>query len=466
MSAMWQWTAAQTARRVAAREVSAVEVAKAALARLDAVNPKLNAVVKAMPEEALAAAATVDAALAAGLPVGPLAGVPITVKVNVDQAGHATTNGLTLQKDHRAGEDNPVVANLRKAGAVILGRTNTPAFSVRWFCSNLVHGATFNPHGKGITPGGSSGGAGAATAAGIGAMGHGTDIGGSVRYPAYACGIHGLRPTLGRIPAWNPSLPERDIGPQMMAVSGPLARSIEDLRISLAAMSARDPRDPWWVDAPLEGPPAPKRAALCVAPEGMKVAPEVEAALRAAAAKLRDAGWQVEETDAIPPFREPARLQAMFWLATLPRGAMAMVEKENEPASLAVYRHMQRLAPPPTLEEFQDGLTARAGFLRQWMLFFERFPVLLCPVSGELPFPNEDDTQGFERFRELMEAQLTQVGLPLMGLPGLAVTTGFTPAGVPVGVQLIGGRHREDVLLAAGEALTGGAAMPVKDPAW
>jgi amidase len=297
-------------------------------------------------------------------------------------------------------------------------------------------------------------------------MGHGTDIGGSVRYPAYACGIHGLRPTLGRIPAWNPSLPERDIGPQLMAVSGPLARSIEDLRISLAAMSARDPRDPWWVDAPLEGPPVPKRAALCVSPEGVRVAPEVEAALRAAANKLRDAGWQVEETGSIPPFRGPAQLQAMLWLATLPRGALAMVEKENEPASLAVYRHMQRMAPPPTLEEFQDGLTARAGFLRQWMLFFERFPVLLCPVSGELPFPNEDDTQGFARFQEIMEAQLTQVGLPLMGLPGLAVTTGFTPSGVPVGVQLIGGRHREDVLLAAGEALTGGAAMPVKDPAW
>jgi amidase len=466
MSAMWQWTAAETARRVKAREVSAVEVARAALARLDAVNPKLNAVVAPLHEEALAAAAAVDAAVAAGLATGPLAGVPVTVKVNVDQAGQATTNGLTLQKDHRAAEDNPVVANLRRAGAVILGRTNTPAFSVRWFCSNLVHGATFNPHGREITPGGSSGGAGAATAAGIGAIGHGTDIGGSIRYPAYACGIHGLRPTLGRIPAWNPSLPERDIGPQLMAVSGPLARSIEDLRLGLAAMAARDPRDPWWVDAPLQGPPLARRAALCVAPEGMTVAPEVEAALRAAAARLREAGWAVEELDALPPLREPARLQAMLWLATLPRGAMAMVERENEPTSLAVYRHMQRLAPPPSLEEFQDALTARAGLLRQWMLFFERFPLVLCPVSGELPFPNEDDMRGFDRFREIMEAQLTQLGVPLLGLPGLAVTTGFTPAGVPVGVQLLGPRHREDALLEAGEALTGGAAMPVKEPAW
>jgi amidase len=218
--------------------------------------------------------------------------------------------------------------------------------------------------------------------------------------------------------------------------------------------------------APLLAPPLARRAALCVAPEGMTVAPEVEAALRAAAARLREAGWAVEELDALPPLREPARLQAMLWLATLPRGAMAMVERENEPTSLAVYRHMQRLAPPPSLEEFQDALTARAGLLRQWMLFFERFPLVLCPVSGELPFPNEDDMRGFDRFREIMEAQLTQLGVPLLGLPGLAVTTGFTPAGVPVGVQLLGPRHREDALLEAGEALTGGAAMPVKEPAW
>ena len=186
-----------------------------------------------------------------------MAGVPVTVKVNIDQEGFATTNGLKLQRDAVAASNSPVIDNLRKAGAVILGRTNCPAFSYRWFTTNLIHGDTKNPRDPGITPGGSSGGAGAAVAAGIGHIAHGTDIAGSIRYPAYACGVHGLRPTMGRVAAFNAALPERPIGPQISAVSGPLARTIGDLRIALAAMSARDYRDPWWVSAPLEGPAVP-----------------------------------------------------------------------------------------------------------------------------------------------------------------------------------------------------------------
>ena len=147
-----------------------------------------------------------------------------------------------------------MVDNLLKAGAVILGRTNCPAFSYRWFTTNLVHGDTKNPRDPGITPGGSSGGAASAVAAGIGHIAHGTDIAGSIRYPAYACGVHGLRPTFGRVRSLQRrtclSVPP---GPQMCAVSGPLARTIADIRIALTAMSGRDARDPWWVPAPLAG---------------------------------------------------------------------------------------------------------------------------------------------------------------------------------------------------------------------
>ena len=192
------------------------------------------------PAEVLAEAAVVDAKIARGEDAGVLAGVPVTVKVNIDQQGFATTNGLKIQKDAIAKSNSPVIDNLRKSGAVILGRTNCPAFSYRWFTTNLVHGDTKNPRDPGITPGGSSGGAGAAVAAGIGHIAHGTDIAGSIRYPAYACGVHGLRPTVGRVAAFNAALPERPIGPQISAVSGPLARTIGDLRISLAAMSGFD----------------------------------------------------------------------------------------------------------------------------------------------------------------------------------------------------------------------------------
>src|SRR5436305_5273411 len=253
MQDIWRLPANDIAALIRSKRISAKEAASAALARLDAVNPSINAVVDHRPADVLAQASAIDAAIGRGEDLGPLAGVPVTVKVNIDQQGFATTNGLKLQRDVIAATNSPVIDNLRKAGAVILGRTNCPAFSYRWFTTNLIHGDTKNPRDPSITPGGSSGGAGAAVAAAIGHIAHGTDIAGSIRYPAYACGVHGLRPTLGRIPAFNPGLPERTIGPQIPAVSGPLARTVNDLRISLAAMSARDVRDPWYGPVPPEG---------------------------------------------------------------------------------------------------------------------------------------------------------------------------------------------------------------------
>ncbi|MFN3281707.1 MAG: amidase family protein, partial [Tabrizicola sp.] len=234
---------------IRARQLSAVEAVQATLARIDRLNPALNAIVQRMDDQALAAARAIDAKIARGEDPGPLAGVPVTVKVNIDQAGFATTNGLKIQSDLIAAEDSPPVANLRRAGAVIVGRTNTPAFSLRWFTRNSLHGATRNPAFPGLTPGGSSGGAAAAVAAGFGPLAHGTDIAGSIRYPAHACGIHGLRPGLGRVPAFNATAGDRLIGGQLMAVSGPLARSAADLRLGLTALSQPDPRDPWWTPA-------------------------------------------------------------------------------------------------------------------------------------------------------------------------------------------------------------------------
>ncbi|MCX7372335.1 MAG: amidase family protein [Alphaproteobacteria bacterium] len=452
-------SATEIARRVRARELSALDATAAALARLDAVNPRINAVIKPLHDEARAAATALDAAIARGEDPGPLAGVPVTVKVNVDQAGHATTNGLTQQANHLAPEDNPVVANLRRAGAIIIGRTNTPAFSVRWFCSNKLHGHTKNPWDNSITPGGSSGGAASAVASGIGAIAHGTDIGGSVRYPAYACGVHGLRPTLGRIPVWNPSLPERDIAGQIMSVSGPLARSIADVQLAFHAMSARDARDPWWVPAPHDLPEAPKRAALCIRPDGMPVDALVEAALRDAARRLQDRGWTVVEMANLPPMREPAQLQKLLWMASIHMGGMAAVEKEGDEPALAVHRHLMHGQTPPDITALMNTLTRRATLLREWMAFFEKYPVALCPVSGELPFDDQADTLGFERFMQILEAQLTQLGVPLMGLPGLAVATGLVGRR-PVGVQLLAGRYREDLLFAAGADIEAGGTPP------
>jgi amidase len=465
MTDFWKVPGAEIARLVADGRATAREVTESVLARLAAVNPAINAVVQEMPDEAFAAAERVDARLRSGEDPGPLAGVPVTIKVNADQKGHATTNGVRIQKDLIAAEDNPVVANLRKAGAIIVGRTNTPAFSLRWFCRNSLHGATKNPRDPGLTPGGSSGGAAAATAAGIGAIGHGTDIAGSIRYPAYACGIHGLRPTLGRVAAVNFSGPDRLLGAQIMAVSGPIARTVEDLRLGLAAMMQGDPRDPWWVPVPARLPEVPRRAALCCAPEGMHTAPEVERALRQAARVLADAGWEVVETDT-PPLREPARLNVMLWMAETRRFGDAMIGREDDPDANHVYRMLCEVAsPPPDLNALLDAVQVRAGFLRQWQLFLAEHPVLLCPVSAKLPFPDGLDVESDESFRRCFEAQIVQVGVPFLGLPGLTVTTGLVGR-TPVGVQLIAGRYREDVLLDAAAVIeTAGTPPSPVDPA-
>ena len=463
MTEFWRLPATDIATLVRSRQASARELARDALARLDAVNPAINAVVEHHADDVLAQAAAIDAAIARGEDAGPMAGVPVTIKVNVDQVGYATTNGLRIQQGLMATQDNPVVANLRRAGAVLLGRTNTPAFSLRWFCRNGLHGHTRNPRDPAITPGGSSGGAAAAAAAGIGAVGHGTDIGGSIRYPAYACGVHGLRPTLGRIPSWNASGAERHVGGQLMAVSGPIARSIADVKLAYHAMAARDVRDPWWVDVAHEGPCAPKRAALCINPDSMAVVPEVEAALRDAARRLQAAGWIVEEAEC-PPLREPAAIQAMLWLAESRRGLNAALRDEADADALFIFTEMEALCPVPDLDGFMDGLQRRSHFVRLWMQFFERYPVAITPVSGELPFRDQEDVESRDAFRRIMEAQLTQVGLPLMGLPGLTVTTGIVGR-VPVGVQLLAARYREDLLFAAGAAIeaAGVPASPV-DP--
>lgn len=464
MKEFWRLSALETAALVRGGDVSAVEVTTSSLDRLAAVNPAINAVVTEMPDEALAAATNVDEQINDGVDPGPLAGVPVTIKVLADQKGHATTNGLRIQQDLVAKQDSPFVTNLRNAGAIIIGRTNTPAFSLRWFTRNSLHGHTLNPRNPAITPGGSSGGAAAAVAAGIGAIGHSTDIAGSIRYPAYACGVHALRPSLGRIPAMNATGRDRNIGGQLMSVSGPTARTIGDLRTGLAAMATGDVRDPWWMPVSLERPVGEKKAALCIAPEGLQVAPEVEAALRDAAQRLEDDGWIIEEVD-VPPLREAARHHARLWLAEFRQGNTEAIATEDDPDASFVYAQMEELCPAPNLDDMMETLRVKAALTRQWRLFLTKYPVLLCPVSAELPFPDQLDVESPEAFARVMEAQLLQIALPFMALPGLTVSTGME-GDVPVGVQLVADHYHEARLLRAAETIErGGVPVSPVDPA-
>ncbi len=458
--ALHRLSASELSARIAARDVSALEAADAALARLDAVNPTLNAVVDCRPEDVRDRARDIDARLARGEACGPLAGVPVTVKINVDQAGRATSNGLKLQQNLIAAHDSPVVTNLLAAGAVIIGRTNTPAFSYRWFTSNQLHGRTRNPRNAALTPGGSSGGAASAVASGICAIGHGTDIAGSIRYPAYACGVHGLRPSLGRVAAFNASSPERSIGGQITAVSGPIARTISDLQLALAALAQPSARDPWWVPAPLSGPDMPRTVALCLRPDGLAIVPEIEAALLDAADRLRDAGWAVAQVDTLPPLAAAAAAQIVLWLGD---GYGTMVEaarREGDPGAIAVLAGQAETGENMTLERFADALVQRATITREWQLFLERHSVVLLPVSAELPFADDLDLQDAQSYARVWRAQMPMVGLPLTGLPAVSVATG-TVGDRPVGVQLVAGRFREDLCLAAAQAIEARGAPPM-----
>lgn len=450
----WQLDATETAARIRTGQLTSREVVESTLARLHAVNPQLNAVVRTMDEEALAVADVADAAVAWGEPLGPLHGVPVTTKINTDQRGHVTDNGCLAFKDNVVAGDASVVANLRRAGAVFIGRTNAPAFSMRWFTDNALHGLTTNPWDIGTTAGGSSGGAGAAVAAGIGAIAQGNDIGGSVRYPAYVNGIVGLRPSMGRIPSYSASLPPgRPLGSVLMATQGPLTRTVRDCRLALAVMSGRDTRDSRWVDAPLAGPPLPRpiRVAMVAEPGGEPVHPAVSEAVRTAGRYLAAAGYSVEEV--APPDLERA---AQLWneiavpdvFASL-KPRMEEFGDEGGKTSLGHWMSMFDAANAPSLAAAHFE---RDALITRWCVFFEDFPIVLMPSSGEPPLPQHLDIQGVEGTRRAYTANRFQLAIALLGLPGLSVPVGMH-GNLPMGVQLVGPRFRDDILLNAGEII-------------
>jgi len=449
---LWRLDATDLAVLIRSGAVSAVEAARSALERLDAVNPALNAVVRVLADEALEQAQEADAAQRRGDPLGLLHGVPVTTKITADHRGCPTDNGLVSMKDHRAAEDSAVVANLRRAGAVFLGRTASPAFAMRGMTSSVLHGQTWNPWSRAVTCGGSSGGAGAAVAAGIGAIAHGSDIGGSIRWPAYCNGVVGLRTSLGRIPSHNPSGTNgRALSGQIMAVQGPLARSVRDARLALEAMSPGDPRDGWWTPAPLRGPPVARRAAILPLPAGLKVDPRVSDAVRTAGRHLQSAGFEVVEAEP-PHLVETTDLWHPIGLPTLASGLAPMLDQVGDPPLTNFITHWLAEKGVPDLAGHVEALRRRDQIHTAWNQFFERYPVLVTPISSTAFLPAERDGEGVDGALEVLEALRLQFMCPVLGLPGLSVPVGECE-GRPLGVQIIAARHREDLCLEAGEII-------------
>ncbi len=461
---VWQWSALQTAAAIRSGAISSVEVVEAHIARMRDVNPKLNAVVVDLSEDALKAAKAADKALTRRTELGPLHGVPITIKENVDYAGRPNPNGVAAQMNIIAPSDAPVVRNLKKAGAIVLGLTNTPEFSFRGFTDNPLHGLTLNPWDPDITCGGSSGGAGAAVAAGIGTIAHGNDIGGSLRWPAHCNGVVTIKPTQGRVPAYNESAAaERPMLAHLMSAQGPLARSVADVRAALEVMSQRDPRDPWWVPAPLVGPKpkGPIKVALAKLPDDMDVAPSVRDALRQAADHLERSGYRVSEID-VPDINGVWQIWCDIIANETAMLQEAAMLKVTSPDFHAAWGGIKAKANTLDLLGWMRATAARNSHIRAWQLFVEDFPVVLAPTTVKpTPGPREDAISP-ERTRELFWNDLRFISaINVLGLPGAVVPVALHE-GQPIGVQLIAGRYREDLALDAAAAIEkrAGALVP------
>jgi amidase len=452
---IWQWSAVDTAAAIRERRATAEEVVVAHVERMRAVNPDLNAVVVDLSAQAIDAARAADRAQAQGAAPGRLHGVPVTVKINIDLEGQANSNGVLAFKDNIAPGDSPVVANLKKAGAIIIGMTNTPEFSMRGFTDNKLHGLTRNPWDSAITCGGSSGGAGASIAAGIGAIGHGNDIGGSLRWPAYCNGIATIKPTQGRIPAFNPSAPaERPLMAQFMSAQGPLAREVRDVRLGLDVMSQRDVRDPWWVPAPLEGPTlqTPIKVALGRIPDDMDTDSDVIELLRLAADHLTNAGYDVVETD-LPDLAGTWQLWCDLIMTELSVLQEAQMRELGSPEFGQTLDGFLKMATILDGRSYMEAIARRSRVLRGWLTFLESYPVILTPLSVKRTPEVNADLGGEARVQSLFWNDLRFMSsINVLGLPAAVVPIGFS-GGNPVGVQLIASRYREDVCLDAAAAI-------------
>ncbi len=456
MTEIWQWNTATTAARAASGEISSAEVTQAHLDRLDAVNPALNAVTQDVREEAIETAKRLDDAFATGGPVGPLHGVPVTIKENIDVTGQPTPNGMPAFADLIADSNSPLVEHLQAAGAVIVGRTNTPEMSYRWHTDNPLRGETKNPWSSNRTPGGSSGGAAAAVVSGIGTIAHGNDLGGSLRQPANCNGLATIRPTLGRVPAHNASAPAgRSLALQLMSVQGPLAREVADVRLGLEVMSQPSPRDPWYRDAPLVGPPVagPIRVAATYGAEGIPTEQPVRNAIDAAARHLAASGYDVEFVD--PPWLNEIRVSWQSILATETSvTALDQLRAIGSPDFCNAITWMFEDHALLDLAGYVAAYTRRGEILTAWTQFLDQYPIVLAPVSQEVPFAPNADASSEERFLEILRGHTCLVAVNYLGLPAAAVPTTMTEDG-PVGVQLIGRPFREDICLDAAEAIEG-----------
>jgi amidase len=462
MSELTFLSAVAMAEQIRKREISPVELAEAHLAKIERLNPKLNAFVHVDAArvrcEARAAEFAVSNRKNTGSALGPLHGVPISFKSSLEVAGLRCESGTRLRAGFVTAHDAPLVARLKNAGAIVLGVTNTPELLMAWETDNLLHGRTNSPWDLERTPGGSSGGEAAAISAGMSAGGVGSDGGGSIRVPAHFSGICGLKPTPGRIPG-SGHYPV-SAGPfALIGVVGPMARTVADLKALFEVMQGPDDGDTCAAPVPLRWPSDEEARKLKVGyfeDDGRTpVTPETRAAVRTAADALQRAGFQVE------PFR-PAGLEEARDLWTkffVVSGGMLIHPmfhgRENDLSPiLRQFLEMSATEPPLTAETLLEAWIRRDTLRSEFLVQMRKYPILICPAAAIPAFRHGERSWQIEgKTVNYLDAWSYAEWFNLLGNPAAVVPVGRSPQGLPIGVQIVGRPWEEEKVLAVAHAL-------------
>lgn len=439
---LWKNSAIQLAEIFAKGEASALEIIQAHLDRIDEINPKINAISHRIDDQALAAAQAMDEVKAKGEKLGPLAGVPFSIKSNVDIMGSPTDNGVPALAQAIPDQDSVVVARMKAAGAIPLARTNLPDLGLRMHTHSILHGQTLNPWNKEHTTGGSSGGEGAALATGMSPIGLGNDLGGSLRNPATCCSVASIKPTFGAIPRVPiiPALPN-SIMLQVLISEGPMARTIDDVTLGLNVLSGVHPSDPWSRPVPLTLKEGQKRIAVLAVPDGGKTDDKVTKVVLDAAAVLRDAGHIVEEVK-VPKYAEVVKC----WYDLVIGGIEPAIEEMKPMVSEAAsdyFTYCIKEMGPFGQEVIDKAWVTRNELIAEWNHFFRQWDAILTPTWTQLPVKAGSDAESREGAAAMLDTCRTVYPGNVLGYPSVAVPAGLVD-GLPVGV-LINGPYWSDL---------------------
>ena len=442
-------SAATLARSIREKKLSAVEAVRAHLLRIQQVNPKLNAVVQLVEERALAEAEKADETLSKGEASGTLHGVPITLKDSLDTAGIVSTGGTTGRASFVPDEDATVVARLRSAGAIVLGKSNTPELTLDGETDNLIYGRTNNPYDLSRSPGGSSGGAAAIVAAGGSPLDMGSDTGGSIRGPAHECGIAGLKPTSGRVPRTGHIIPYGLGARDSLTQIGPIARYVDDLTLALPIISGPDWKDPAIVAMPLLDPGAVNLKMLKIAfySDNGVVAPTAEttAVVHNAAKALAAMGVSVTE-DLPNALQKSADLYEKLDAADGRTWVRRLLDKAGTREVSPVVAQSLDSAKAVSSADFSEIMEELDAFRSTMLGFMQSYDAIICPIGAFAALPHGMSRDSGDDFSNTIAYNLT-------GWPGAVVRGGTSPEGLPIGVQVVARPWREDVALALAKYL-------------